>query len=72
MSTATLQDVLRFLGESAQEAALRAPTAPAVIASDLVQEAEELMALRERLLARELASEQTRQMQLPLELKVAA
>ena len=61
MST-QFQDLVRFLSEISQDAARAARLA----------EAEELGALRDRVIARQVALEQARQLDLPLEIKQAA
>jgi hypothetical protein len=59
------EDLVRYLTEAAHEAAARAKAAPAAVRGELANEAEELMTLRARLLARRQASEQNNQLQLP-------
>jgi hypothetical protein len=59
------EDLVRYLTEAAQEAAARAKSATSAVRAELTNEAEELMALRSRLLARRQAAEQDNQLQLP-------
>ena len=59
------QDLVRFLTETAHDTATRADAAPATTRTELFREAEELMALRARLVARLQDSEQANQLQLP-------
>ena len=66
------QDLVRFLTETAHEAAARARVAPTATRAELTHEAEELMTLRARLLARLQDSERATQLQLPFATKAAA
>jgi hypothetical protein len=59
------EDLVRYLTEAAHEAAARAKTVDAAARAELINEAEELMALRARLLARRQVAEQDNQLQLP-------
>jgi hypothetical protein len=72
MAYSDVNDLIRFLGESAQDLTTRAVMAAPQIASNLSQEAEELMALRTRLLQRVWTEELNAQMPLPLSIKKAA
>lgn len=72
MAYSDVNDLIRFLGESAQDLTVRAVIAAPSIAQDLSQEAEELMALRTRLLQRVWTEELNAQMPLPLSIKKAA
>lgn len=72
MAYSDVNDLIRFLGESAQDLTVRAVMAAPSIAQDLSQEAEELMALRTRLLQRVWTEELNAQMPLPLSIKKAA
>ena len=65
-------DLIRFLGDSAQELSMRAVLAPPRVAQDLTDEAEELMALRSKLLQRIWDIELNAQLPLPLGIKEAA
>lgn len=72
MAYSAVNDLIRFLGESAHDLTVRAVMAAPQIAQDLSQEAEELMALRTRLLQRVWAEELNAQMPLPLSIQKAA
>jgi cell division protein ZapA (FtsZ GTPase activity inhibitor) len=72
MADSDINDLIRFLGEAAQDLTVRGVMAAPSIAHDLSQEAEELMALRTRLLQRIWTEELNAQMHLPLSIKKAA
>lgn len=65
-------DLVRFLGDSAQELTMNAALAAPESAKRLISEAEELMALRTNLLQRIWHDELNAQMPLPLSMKEAA
>ena len=72
MADSDVNDLIRFLGEAAQDLTVRGVMAAPSIAHDLSQEAEELMALRTHLLQRIWTKELNAQMHLPLSIKKAA
>jgi len=72
MLTQHRNDLVRFLTDAAHEAAAAARVANSDSARALTQEAEELMTLRARVLARQQARDEAAQLQLPLEQKAAA
>ncbi len=72
MSDIVSKDLIRFLGESAQELSMRATLAPRSVSQDLIAEAEELLALRSNLLQRLWDAELSTQLPLPLSVKEAA
>lgn len=72
MSYGETNDLIRFLGESAQELSMSAALAAPAAAKRLIDEAEELMALRTNLLQRIWQDELNAQMPLPLSMKEAA
>ena len=65
-------DVIRFLGDSAQELTMRAVMAAPGNAKDMIDEADELMALRSKLLQRIWDDQLNAQMPLPLGMQEAA
>lgn len=65
-------DLIRFLGESAQELTMSAALAAPKTAAHLISEAEELMVLRTNMLQRIWQDELNAQMPLPLSMKEAA
>lgn len=67
-----MKDLVRFMGDSAQELTMRAAMATPEVAQRLIEEAEELMALRSNLLQRIWQEELDAQMPLPLGMKEAA
>ena len=67
-----LTDLIRFLGETAQEASMRAALASAQDAKALKEEAEELVTLRSQLLQRIWDVELNAQIPLPLSIQEAA
>ncbi len=67
-----IQDSIRFLGESAQELTMRSVLSAPSVAKTLMHEADELMALRSKLLQRLWDEELDAQMPLPLGIKEAA
>ena len=72
MANTDANDLIRFLGDSAQDLTMRAVMAAPGIAKDLIDEADELMALRSKLLQRIWDDELNAQMPLPLGMKEAA
>lgn len=72
MAYSDVNDLIRFLGESAHELSTRAVMATPQVSQSLTQEAEELMALRTHLLQRIWTEELNAQMPLPLSIKEAA
>jgi hypothetical protein len=72
MSEERANDLIRFLGESAQELTARAVLASSDTASGLIAEAEELMALRSKLLQRLWDAELSAQLPLHLSTQEAA
>lgn len=72
MSYSEANDLVRFLGDSAQELTMSAALAAPQAAKRLIGEAEELMALRANLLQRIWQDELNAQMPLPLGIKEAA
>ncbi|MDG2319090.1 MAG: hypothetical protein P8L79_02415 [Rhodospirillaceae bacterium] len=65
-------DLIRFLGDSAQELTMRAVMAASGNAKDMIDEADELMALRSKLLQRIWDDQLNAQMPLPLGMQEAA
>lgn len=65
-------DLIRFLGDSAQELTMRAVMAAPGNAKDMIDEADELMALRSKLLQRIWDDQLNAQMPLPLGMQEAA
>jgi hypothetical protein len=65
-------DLIRFLGDSAQELTMRAVMAAPGNAKDMIDEADELMALRSKLLQRIWDDQLNTQMPLPLGMQEAA
>ncbi len=72
MACTNVNDLIRFLGETAQELAMRAVMATPGVAKGLTDEADELMALRSRLLQRLWDEELNAQLPLPLSMQEAA
>jgi 2-polyprenyl-6-methoxyphenol hydroxylase-like FAD-dependent oxidoreductase len=72
MAYSDANDLIRFLGESAQDLTMKAVLAAPEVAKELTEEAEELMALRSKLLQRIWDDELNAQMPLPLGMKEAA
>lgn len=72
MAYSDANDLIRFLGESAQDLTMKAVMAAPEVAKELIEEAEELMALRSKLLQRIWDDELNAQMPLPLGMKEAA
>lgn len=72
MGEAVSKDLIRFLGESAQELSMRATLATSSRAAEMIAEAEELLALRSKLLQRLWDAELSAQLPLPLSIKEAA
>lgn len=72
MSKNDVNDLVRFMGDSAQELTMSAALAAPEVAQRLIEEAEELMALRANLLQRIWQDELDAQMPLPLGMKEAA
>jgi hypothetical protein len=72
MLTQHRNDLVRFLTDSAHEAAASARIATGDTSRALAQEAEELMTLRARVLAHAQARDEAAQLQLPFEHKAAA
>lgn len=72
MAYSEVNDLIRFLGDSAHELTVRAVMAAPVVAQTLSEEAEELMVLRTHLLQRVWTEELSAQMPLPLSIKEAA
>lgn len=72
MAYSDANDLIRFLGESAQELTMRAVLAAPEKSQELTDEADELMALRSRLLQRIWDEELNAQLPLPLGIKEAA
>jgi len=72
MGEAVSKDLMRFLGESAQELSMRATLATSSRAAEMIAEAEELLALRSKLLQRLWDAELSAQLPLPLSIKEAA
>lgn len=72
MSKSEIQDLVKFMGDSAQELTLKATLSAPEAAKRLISEAEELMALRSNILQRMWQDELDAQMPLPLSMKEAA
>ncbi|MEQ8508612.1 MAG: hypothetical protein RIF37_07500 [Rhodospirillaceae bacterium] len=72
MAYSEVNDLIRFLGETAQELSIAAVMASAEKAKEMRDEAEEIMALRSNLLQRVWDNEMNAQMPLPLSIKEAA
>ena len=72
MAETVSKDLIRFLGESAQDLSMRASLATTSQANDMISEAEELMTLRSKLLQRLWDAELSAQLPLPLSVKKAA
>ncbi len=72
MAYSEVNDLIRFLGETAQELSIAAVMASAEKATEMRHEAEEIMALRSNLLQRVWDDEMNAQMPLPLSIKEAA
>ena len=72
MACTNVNDLIRFLGETAQKLAMRAVMATPSVAKGLTDEADELMALRSRLLQRLWDEELNAQLPLPLSMQEAA
>lgn len=72
MAYGEVNNLIRFLGDSAHDLSIRAGMTAPQVAKRLSQEAEELLALRTRLLQRVWTDELAAQMPLPLSIKEAA
>ena len=72
MAYSDVTDLIQFLGDTAQEVSMRAVMASSQEAKSLKEEAEELMALRSKLLQRIWDVELNAQIPLPLSIKEAA
>ena len=72
MAHREVNDLIRFLGETAQELSIAAVMASAEKSKEMRDEAEEIMALRSNLLQRVWDDEMNAQMHLPLSIKEAA
>ena len=72
MAYSEVNDLIRFLGETAQELSIAAVMASAEKAKEIRDEAEEIMALRSNLLQRVWDDKMNAQMPLPLSIKEAA
>ena len=72
MAYSEVNDLIRFLGETAQELSIAAVMASAEKAKEMRDESEEIMALRSNLLQRVWDDEMNAQMPLPLSIKEAA